>query len=231
MALPADEDEVDTSQPASNGSSTVLPGGIITPAGSTDPNALLRQAIPTLLQQISASSTQPVSLPSLRRSPDDGTRPGWLGLLGEALSGGQSPLYRLSGQQEALAGSRALMNFGINMMLASGPSRVKPSLFSAAAAGLQGAQESMDRSQQQAYTQAGQQFEQQKALADLQMQQQQNRIKTLQAYLPLLTLQARTNLPSLYGNNQPPGPGTAAQPAVPPGNYGAGGAGADIKVP
>src|SRR5215472_16788267 len=220
MAQP-DDDEFDV--PQNNGSSTVLPGGIVTPAGSTDPNALLRQAIPTLLQQISASSTQTVSLPSLRRSPDDGTRPGWLGLLGEALSGGQSPLYRLRGQQEDLAGSRALMNFGINMMLASGPNRVRPSLFSALASGLQGAQESMDRSQQQAYTQAGQQFQQQKALADLQMQQQQNRIKTLQAMLPYLQLNARINMPSLYGDNAPSG----AQPAVPPGNYGAGGPGAD----
>jgi hypothetical protein len=207
MALPTDEDEVNTAPPASDGSSTVLPGGIVSPEGTTDPNAMLRQAT-TQLYQALQSSNQPVQLPSLRRSPSDGTRPGWLGLLGEALSGGQTPLYHLSGQQEDLAGSRALMNFGINMMLASGPNRVRPSLFGAAASGLQGAQESMDRSQQLAYTQAGQQFQQQKEMADLQMQQQQNRIRTLQAALPLLTLQARTNMPSLYGGGGT-GTGTA----------------------
>jgi hypothetical protein len=212
MAFPDDED-VNTSQPASDGSSTVLPGGIITPEGTTDPNAMLRQAT-TQLYQALQSSNQPVQLPSLRRSPSDGTRPGVLGLLGEALAGGQSPLYRLSGQQEGAAGSRALMNFGINMMQASGPNRVRPSLFSAAASGLQGAQESMDQSQQAAYTQAGQQFQQQKEMADLQMQQQQNRIRTLQAALPLLTLQARTNMPSLYGGGQGAPGGGGGPPTV-----------------
>src|SRR5215472_16457604 len=129
------------------------------------------------LQQLlnTALSAPPVQLPSLQRAPSDGTRPGFLGLLGEALAGGQSPLYRLSGQQADLAGSRALLNAGINLMLASGPNRVRTPLSSVVAAGLQGAEQSMDTSQQLAYTQAGQQFAQQQQLAQLQIDQQKAR--------------------------------------------------------
>lgn len=185
------------------GQQTTLPGGIVSPAGSMDINGLLRQVM----------AQQPVQLPQMpTRSASDGTSPGWLGLLGEALAGGQSPLYKLRGAQEDTAGSRALLNFGIGMMLGSGPSIVKPSLFSAAAQGLQAAQQSMDTSQQAAYTQAGQQFEQQKALAGLGIAQQDARIKQLAAVLPLLRLQQGVGLPNTFGpgTTPPSGDGTYA---------------------
>src|SRR5215469_6892711 len=163
-----------------------------------------------------ALSAPPVQLPSLQRAPSDGTRPGVLGLLGEALAGGQSPLYRLSGQQEDLAGSRALLNAGINMMLASGPNRVRTPLSSVVAAGLQGAGQSMDTSQQLAYTQAGQQFAQQQQLAQLGLEQQKQKLATLGAVLPLLRLQQAYAQASPFGTQ----PGTTATATTPPPSYG-----------
>src|SRR5215469_9689523 len=217
MATPApeDEDDVVTTQPASDGSSTVLPGGIVSPEGTTDPNAMLRQVTSQLYQQLQASN-QPVSLPSLRRQPSDGTRPGFLGLLGEALAGGQTPLYHMTGQDEGLAGSRALLNAGINMMLASGPNRVRTPLSSVVAAGLQGAEQSMDTSQQLAYTQAGQQFAQQQQLAQLGLEQQKQKLATLGAVLPLLRLQQAYAQASPFGTQ----PGTTATATTPPPSYG-----------
>src|SRR5215469_662278 len=192
----------------------MIPDDTTAPLPPADPNAQYAQALQTLLQQI--QNPQPVQLPSLQRAPSDGTRPGVLGLLGEALAGGQSPLYRLSGQQEDLAGSRALLNAGINMMLASGPNRVRTPLSSVVAAGLQGAEQSMDTSQQLAYTQAGQQFAQQQQLAQLGLEQQKQKLATLGAVLPLLRLQQAYAQPSPFGTQ----PGTTATATTPPPSYG-----------
>jgi hypothetical protein len=182
-----------------------------TAAPAAGAGGLSNDVINAAIQKIMAD--RPVQLPSRTQAPDDGTKPGWLGLLGEALSGGQSPLNRLSGQQEDAAGSRALLNFGINMMLASGPHAVKTPLFSAVAEGLQGAQQSMDSSQRAAFTQAGQQFAQQKDLADLQIAQQDARVKQLQAVLPLLRLQG--GIGALGGNPPPTLGGTPPAPLAP----------------
>ena len=106
--------------------------------------------MPTLEEQYQAlneylNAQQPVLPPAMPRgSPDDGTSPGLLGRIGSVLAGGQSPIYRLRGREEDAAGNRALLNFGLNMLQASGPARVRPDLLSAAATGLQGAQQSMD---------------------------------------------------------------------------------------
>ena len=153
--------------------------------------ATLDEQIQTLRDQL--ASDQPPQLPQLPRgSPDDGTRPGWLGLLGEALGGGQSPTYRLRGREEDAAGSRALLNFGINMLLASGPQRVRPDLLSAAASGLQGAQQSLDLDQRRAQAVAQQDYTQRMELAKLGVEQNRDRIERLKAGLSLLQLQGRS---------------------------------------
>src|SRR6188768_3138933 len=153
--------------------------------------------MPTLEEQLAALNAQldaqqaPV-LPTLPRgTPDDGTRPGLLGRIGEVLAGGQSPTYRLRGREEDAAGSRALLNFGLNMLQASGPSRVKPDLLSAAATGLQGAQQSMDLDQRRAAAVAQQDYQQRMDLAKLGVEQNRDKLERLKAMLPLLQLQNR----------------------------------------
>src|SRR6187399_2300271 len=148
--------------------------------------------MPTLEEQIQEllTSQQAPVLPTLPRgSPDDGTRPGLLGRIGEVLAGGQSPTYRLRGREEDAAGSRALLNFGLNMLQASGPSRVKPDLLTAAATGLQGAQQSMDIDQRRAAAAAQQDYTQRMELARLGVEQNRDKIERLKAGLSLLTLQ------------------------------------------
>jgi hypothetical protein len=153
--------------------------------------------MPTLEEQLAAlneqlDSQQAPVLPTLPRgSPDDGTRPGLLGRIGEVLAGGQSPTYRLRGREEDAAGSRALLNFGLNMLQASGPARVRPDLLSAAATGLQGAQQSMDLDQRRAAAVAQQDYQQRMDLAKLGVEQNRDRIERLKAMLPLLQLQNR----------------------------------------
>ena len=90
----------------------------------------------------------PPAMPS--GTPDAGTKPSSTGLLGRALSGGQAPGYQLRGSQADTSGNRALLNFGVNMLLASGPHASRPDLLSSAATGLQGAQESLGQDQQRA---------------------------------------------------------------------------------
>jgi hypothetical protein len=114
-------------------------------------------------------------------SPNDGTRPSWTGLLGDVLSGGQGPGYQLRGQEADTAGNRALLNFGINMLLASGPQRVKPDLLSAAATGLQGAQQSLDVDQRRGALAAG-------AQQEYAQKQQEMQIARIKEAVPLLTL-------------------------------------------
>lgn len=177
-----------------------------------------------LQQEIERAGMQPAALPiptMARGSPEDGSRPGWLGLLGEVLGGGQGPGYRLRGQEEDAAGSRALLNFGINMLLASGPHRVKPDLLSAAATGLQGAQQSLGVDQQRGAAQAQADYEGQMGQAKLAQMQSHGQIERLKTLIPLLKLQqdqrALTNLkgggdtgvagaPNQQGASVAPGP-------------------------
>jgi hypothetical protein len=153
--------------------------------------------MPTLEEQIAAlneqlNSQQAPVLPTLPRgTPDDGTRPGLLGRIGEVLAGGQSPTYRLGGREADAAGSRALLNFGLNMLMASGPARVRPDLLSAAATGLQGAQQSMDLDQRRAAAVAQQDYQQRMDLAKLGVEQNRDRIERMKAGLSLLQLQNR----------------------------------------
>jgi hypothetical protein len=114
-----------------------------------------------------------------------------LGRIGEVLAGGQSPTYRLRGREEDAAGSRALLNFGLNMLMASGPARVRPDLLSAAATGLQGAQQSMDLDQRRAAAVAQQDYQQRMDLAKLGVEQNRDRIERMKAGLSLLQLQNR----------------------------------------
>src|SRR6187455_3341461 len=150
--------------------------------------------MPTLEEQIQEllTSQQAPVLPTLPRgTPDDGTRPGLLGRIGEVLAGGQSPTYRLGGREADAAGSRALLNFGLNMLQASGPSRVRPDLLSAAATGLQGAQQSMDLDQRRAAAVAQQDYQQRMDLAKLGVEQNRDKIERLKAMIPLLQMQNR----------------------------------------
>ena len=154
--------------------------------------------MPTLEEQLQTLATQltdttPATLPAMpRQSADDGGGGGWTGLLGdvgEVLSGGQSPTYRLRGSERAAAGSRALLNFGINMLMASGPQRVRPDLGSIFGAGLQGAQQSMDLDQRRAAAVAAQDYTQRMELAKLGVEQSRDKIERAKAALSLLTLQ------------------------------------------
>jgi hypothetical protein len=150
--------------------------------------------MPTLEEQIQEllTSQQAPVLPTLPRgSPDDGTRPGLLGRIGSVLAGGQSPTYRLRGREEDAAGSRALLNFGLNMLQASGPARVRPDLLSAAATGLQGAQQSMDLDQRRAAAVAQQDYAQRMDLAKLGVEQNRDKLERLKAMIPLLQMQNR----------------------------------------
>jgi len=162
--------------------------------------------------QIDAQLAQPpVEMPTMRRgSADDGSRPGWLGLLGEALGGGQSPGYRLRGHEEGAAGSKALLNFGINMLLASGPQRTRPDLLTAAATGLQGAQQSLGADQQAAQAQAQADYNQQLGVAKFGQLQQHAQVERLKAVIPLLQLQQKSKeLAGLKGGDTTAAPATA----------------------
>ena len=189
------------------------------PAPGSMSGYLQDPTVRALLQQITNPSPPQLPAPPARVS-SDGTRPGWLSLLGEGLGGGQSPLYHLSGSAEDSAGARSLLNFGIGMLMASGPQRVRPGLGQIFGSGLQAAQESMDASQKAAFTQAGQQFQQSKDLAQLGIDQQKAKIEQLNAILPLLRLNALQNQPPLYGGNTPAQPLSGAAPLA--------GGGADI---
>jgi spore germination cell wall hydrolase CwlJ-like protein len=160
---------------------------------------------------------QPIPLPTMpRASPNDGTRPGWLGLLGEALGGGQSPGYSLRGREADAAGSKALLNFGINMLLASGPQRTKPDLLSAAATGLQGAQQSLGADQQAAQAAAQGRYAEQLAAAKFGQQQQANQTERLKSAIPLLQLQQKNaELAALKGGTTTPTTATAGTGTTP----------------
>ena len=153
--------------------------------------ATLEEQIQALSEQL--NSQQPPTLPELPRgSPaDPNYSRSWTGLLGEALSGGQGPGYRLRGAEGDNAANRALLNFGINMLMASGPQRYRPDLGSAFGAGLQGAQQSMDLDQRRAQAVAQQDYTQRMELAKLGVEQGRDRTERLKAALTLLTMQQR----------------------------------------
>ena len=182
----------------------------------TPPPDYLAQAI-ALAQKLAPPSAMPSG------TPDDGTKPSWTGLLGRALSGGQAPGYQLRGSQADTSGNRALLNFGINMLLASGPHASRPDLLSAAATGLQGAQQSLGQDQQRAAQLAA-------AQQAYGQQQFQNRIAALKEALPLIRMgtpipNALTPGSTTGAAGAPGAPGATPTPAAtaPPGAYGQGG--------
>ena len=155
------------------------------------------------LAQLAAQ--RPAAMPT--GTPDDGTRPSWTGLLGTVLGGGQTPGYKLRGGEADTSGNRALLNFGIQTLLASGPAPVRPDLLSAVASGLQGAQSSTDLDQRRAQASAVAQ----QGFAD---KQQEMRLAALKEALPLLKLQQEQRaLAGLKGGAT----STAAGPAGDPG--------------
>ena len=135
-------------------------------------------AIARLYQQLMAQPAP--TIPS--GTPDDGASPSWTGLLGRALSGGQAPGYQLRGGEADTSGNRALLNFGINTLLASGPHAVRPDLLSSVATGLQGAQESLGQDQSRAGALAAAQFQAQR-------EGRADQLARIREALPLLQLQ------------------------------------------
>ena len=141
------------------------------------PGGISPDAIARLYQQLTAP---PPALPT--GTPDDGASPSWTGLLGRALSGGQAPGYQLRGSEADTSGNRALLNFGINTLLASGPHAVRPDLLSSVATGLQGAQESLGQDQSRAGALAAAQFQAQR-------EGRQDQLARIKEAIPLLKLQ------------------------------------------
>ena len=135
-------------------------------------------AIARLYQQLMAQPAP--ALPT--GTPDNGASPSWTGLLGRALSGGQAPGYQLRGGEADTSGNRALLNFGINTLLASGPHAVRPDLLSSVATGLQGAQESTSLDQSRAGALAAAQFQAQR-------EGRQDQLARIKEAIPLLKLQ------------------------------------------
>ncbi len=151
------------------------------------------------------ATRQPTAMPT--GSPDDGGSRSWTGLLGGVLGGGQAPGYQLRGSEADASGNRALLNFGIQTLLASGPAPVRPNLLSALATGLQGAQSSTDLDQRRGQAAAVAQ----QGFADKQQEMQLARLKEA---LPLLKLQQEQRaLTALKGGNT----STAAAPGSDPG--------------
>ena len=146
-----------------------------------------------LIQQYLSDTPPAPTLPELPRgSPaDPNYSRSWTGLLGGGLSGGQGPGYQLRGAEGDLAGNRALLNFGINMLMASGPQRYRPDLGTVFGAGLQGAQQSMDLDQRRAQAAATQDYTQRLELAKLGVEQGRDRTERLKNALTLLQLQNR----------------------------------------
>jgi hypothetical protein len=168
------------------------------PDDTTQPAAPdYNQAVTTLLSQISqdpmASYQQYMGQqqgPPVSRSITS--------LLGEALAGGAGP--GLTDAQAEMAGSRALLNFGINMLAASGPSYMRKSFGQVMAAGLGGAQEGEISYENQI---AAWQQQQMKNAMEL----QQMRLGALKEAIPLLQLQALHSVPSSLAGGAPAGPG------------------------
>ena len=134
-------------------------------------------AIARLYQQLMAP---PPALPT--GTPDNGASPSWTGLLGRVLGGGQAPGYQLRGGEADTSGNRALLNFGINTLLASGPHAVRPDLLSSVATGLQGAQESLGQDQSRAGALAAAQFQAQR-------EGRADQLARIREAIPLLQLQ------------------------------------------
>src|SRR5215469_11853866 len=133
----------------------------------------------TTLQQLIDQAKTLMAPPQQPPDPGQGGFSGFIGDVGNVLSGGNQGLLNLTPGESDAAGRRALLNFGINMLAASGKSYAPKDFGTVLAAGLQGAQQSRLQSEELAYNRLGQQQAFQKAQLD-----------NLGKLLPLLQLQA-----------------------------------------
>jgi spore germination cell wall hydrolase CwlJ-like protein len=132
---------------------------------------------------------------------------GWLSLLGEAIGGGQSTGV-MSPAQSEVAGLRALRDFGTSLIAGSGYYPGKSAL-GAFAEGFQGSERSLRGSEQSA---AATLAAQQQYAAG----QQQQYLERVKAALPLLRMQAGSDIPNaLLSANTPAVPGTAGGAGTP----------------
>ena len=125
-----------------------------------------QQLDPTALYQQIVSGLQTPT------TQDEGppTKRSFTSLLGEMLSGGSGP--GLTSSQAETEGNRSLLNFGLNMLAASGPSQVRRGFGQIFASGLAGAEQSAQGYEAQ--------------IADWQQKQQQMQIERLKALEPLM---------------------------------------------
>ena len=132
---------------------------------------------------------------------------GFLSDVGTALSGGQTGLLGLSPDEQASAGRHALLRFGIDMLAASGKSYAPKDFGSVLAAGLGGAQQAQQESENRAYVGRG-------ASQQLAQQAFQNRIAAIKEAIPLLQLQQRASLPNPFAQGGDGKPGTSIADAA-----------------
>jgi soluble lytic murein transglycosylase-like protein len=134
---------------------------------------------------------------------------GFLSDVGTALSGGQTGLLGLSPDEQATAGRHALLNFGINMLAASGKSYAPKDFGTVLAAGLGGAQQAQQESENRAYYGRG-------ASQQLAQQAFQNRIAAAKEALPLLIAGQNAQIPNpLVGGGGKPNTSISTAAAVP----------------
>jgi soluble lytic murein transglycosylase-like protein len=134
---------------------------------------------------------------------------GFLADVGTALSGGQTGLLGLSPDEQASAGRHALLRFGIDMLAASGKSYAPKDFGTVLAAGLGGAQQAQQESENRAYYGRG-------AAQQLAQQAFQNRIAAAKEALPLLIAGQNAQIPNpLVGGGGKPNTSISTAAAVP----------------
>ena len=155
------------------------PAPAVPPSLLADPEAL-RRAIETL----TGTSMQAPTPPPQPVSDGAGTTgfAGFIGKLGNAISGGPTGLLGLTPEEDAAAGRRALLASGIGMLAASGPSYAPKDFGTVLAAGLQNAMNSRAGSDEAAFTARG-------AQQALTHQQFQDKVAAIREALPLLQYQ------------------------------------------
>jgi len=135
---------------------------------------------------------------------------GFLSDVGTALSGGQTGLLGLSPDEQASAGRHALLRFGIDMLAASGKSYAPKDFGSVLAAGLGGAQQAQQESENRAYVGRG-------ASQQLAQQAFQNRIAAAKEALPLLIAGQNAQIPNpLVGGGGKPNTSISTAAAADP---------------
>jgi len=134
---------------------------------------------------------------------------GFLSDVGTAISGGPTGLLGLSPDEQAAAGRHALLRFGIDTLAASGKSYAPKDFGTVLAAGLGGAQQAQQESENRAYVGRG-------AQQQLAQQAFQNRIAAAKEALPLLIAGQNAQIPNpLVGGGGKPNTSISTAAAVP----------------